>query len=230
MTAKESWFPCSRQARYLLIMKTAAFTAVDANRILIGFGADTPNGVWFDTVYAPKLAVYDTTYQIWDNPVTGTLLALDNLKDAENDFFPVYRQFYGVVKALPFVTNSLLEAMGFLPHRSGNYSHHPVDRTFINLIIKPLGNLMLSAAFENRDTGSSAIPYYLTGAVIYYAVSDTPVTGQAELPLSRLATRSPVNLIFEPKQRGKTVYIAARWQNRRGELGPWSEIVSAIIP
>ena len=230
MTAKESWFPGSRRARYLLITKTSAFTAVDANRILIGFGTDTPNGAWFDTVYEPKLTVYDTMYRIWNNPVTSTLVALDDLKDAENNFFPVYRQFYGIVKALPYVTDGLLEAMGFPPRPSGNYSHHSVDRTFIDLIIKPLGNLMLSAAFINRDTGSSAIPYYLTGAVIYYTVSDTPVTDQAELSLSRLATRSPVNLIFESTQRGKTVYIAARWQNRRGELGPWSEIVSAIIP
>jgi hypothetical protein len=31
-------------------------------------------------------------------------------------------------------------------------------------------------------------------------------------------------------QRGKTVYFALRWENTRGEKGPWSEIMSAIIP
>ena len=229
MTVKAGWFPSSRRARYALVTKTTAFTAVDANRVRIDFGAG-PNGVWFDATYTPKLTAYDTTYRIWDNPATSSLIVLDNLKDAEKDFFPVYRRFYRTVKVFPFVTDGLLEAMGFPPRPSGNYTHYPVDRMFINLLLRPLGNLALLAAFANRDTGSSVIPYYLNGAVIYYSVSDTPVTGQTELPHSRLATRSPLELIFEPEQRGKTVYFAARWQNRWGELGPWSEIVSAVIP
>ena len=61
-------------------------------------------------------------------------------------------------------------------------------------------------------------------------VSDTPVVDQNALFHSKLATRSPHKFAFPPEQRGKTVYLAARWQNRRGELGPWSAIVSAIIP
>ena len=230
MATTNNWFPSSRQERFALISKTTAFTSVAGNRALIGFAADTPNGVWFDTDYMPKLTAYDTNYRIWNTPSTSTPMALDDLKDAENNFFPVYREFHGIVKALPFVTNSLLEALGFPPRPSGDLVHHPVDRLFIDLITKPLGSMVLSVAFVNRDTGSSTIPYYLTGAVIFYAVSDTPVTSQAELSHSKLASHSPLELIFTPEQRGKTVYLAGRWQNRRGELSPWSEIVSAIIP
>jgi hypothetical protein len=213
-----------------MITKTTGFMAVEDNRIAIGFGHETPYGIWFDTYYVPKQTVYSAAYATWDNPATSTPVALDDLKDAENEFFPLYHTFYGTVKASPLVTNARLEELGFPPRPSGGHSPHPVDKTFIDLFVKPLGNLVLSAAFLNRDTGSSNIPYYLSGAVIYYAVGDTPVADQNLLPYSRLASRSPFELIFEPEQRGKMVSLAARWQNRRGELGPWSEIVTVIIP
>jgi hypothetical protein len=229
-TTQRRWFPASREARYLLITKTTAFMDAGDNRIRIGYGPGTPNGVWYDSVYVPKLTAYNQAYRTWANPATSTRIALDNLKDAEKSFFPLYRKFYAVAKASPLVSGGDLEQMSFPLRHAGGRSPHPVDRIFIDLIVKPLGNLVLSAAFVNRDTGSSVIPYYLSGAVIYYAVSDTPAVNQNELPYARLATRSPLELIFNPEQRGKTVYLAARWQNGRGELGPWSEIVSAIIP
>jgi hypothetical protein len=213
-----------------MIIKTAAFMAVEDNRVTVGFGTQTPYGTWYDTHYVPLQTAYLAAYQTWDNPATSTPVAFDNLKDAEKAFFPAYREFYGMMRASVLVTNASLEAMGYPPRSSGGHSHHPVDRYFIDLILKPLGNLVISVAFVNRDTGSSVIPYYLTGAVIYYVISDTPVVNQNALPYSRLATRSPLELTFSPEDRGKTVYLAARWQNRRGELGPWSEIVMAVIP
>ncbi|MDR2139069.1 MAG: hypothetical protein LBP50_05940 [Tannerella sp.] len=228
--ANKNWFPTSRKERNALITKTTEFTSVEDNRILIGFGPATPLGAWYGTTYSPGLTAYNTAYQIWDTPATSTRLALDNLKDAEHVFFPVYREFYGTVKASPLVTNAQLEAMGFPPRSSGGHSPHPVDGTFIDLILKPLGSMALSVGFVNRDTGSSFVPYYLTGAVIYYAVGETPVSDQNALPHSRLASHSPFELIFNPSERGLTVSLAARWQNRRGELGPWSDIVTAVIP
>jgi hypothetical protein len=228
--ANKKWFPDAREARHAMIVKTAAFMAVGDNRITIGFGSQTPYGTWYDTKYAPKLAAYLAAYQIWDNPATSTPVALDNLKDTEGDFFPAYREFYGMVRASALVSDASLEEMGYPPRPAGSHTPHPVDRYFIDLILKPLGNLVISVAFVNRDTGKSIIPYFLTGAVIYYMVSDTPVVNQNDLAHSRLASRSPLELIFSPENRGKTVYLAARWQNRRGELGPWSEIVAVVIP
>jgi hypothetical protein len=201
-----------------------------ANRNRIGFEANSANGIWYNSTYTPKLTLYNTNYALWDDPATSTSLALDNLKDAEKDLFPLYRQFHATVKGSPLVSNADLEAMGFPPRESGGGSPHPVDHTFVDLNVLPLGNLVINIAFENRDTGSSVVPYYLTGVVIYYVTSDTPIVNQNQLSFSRLATHSPFELIFDPEQRGQTVYISGRWQNRRGELGPWSDIVSAIIP
>jgi hypothetical protein len=45
-----------------------------------------------------------------------------------------------------------------------------------------------------------------------------------------MASKTPHSLDFPEEERGKTVYIAAAWQNERGIIGPWSEIQNAIIP
>jgi hypothetical protein len=45
-----------------------------------------------------------------------------------------------------------------------------------------------------------------------------------------MASKTPHALEFIEAQRGKTVYIAAAWQNERGLIGQWSEIQSAVIP
>jgi hypothetical protein len=155
-------------------MKTTAFMDVIDNRNRISFGADTPDGVWYDSIYTPKRLAYCSAYRLWANPATCTRMAVDS--------------------------------------------------------IKPLGILVLSVTFRNRDTGSSVKPYYLNGAVICYGVSDTPVVDRETLPYARLATRSPFKPAFDPCRHGRTVCPAARRQNRRGEVGPWSEIIPAIVP
>jgi hypothetical protein len=200
------------------------------NRATIGFAATTPSGAWFDTAYAPKHLIYDVAFQKWADPATSTPMVLDDLKDAEEVFFPLYRTFYGTVKASPLVTNAYLEDMGFPPRPSGGHSPHPVDKLFVNINASPMGNYTIKVTFENRDTGKSNVPGYLTGVVIYYIVSDTPVTNPADLAYSRLATHSPYELGLDPTQQGKTAYLAGRWQNARGERGPWSSIIKIIVP
>jgi hypothetical protein len=65
---------------------------------------------------------------------------------------------------------------------------------------------------------------------ITWLVSDVPPTRWDELIHSVVDTRSPYTFIFENDMRGRHFYFAIRWENTRGEKGPWSEIMSAIIP
>jgi hypothetical protein len=59
---------------------------------------------------------------------------------------------------------------------------------------------------------------------------DAPPADHNALTRSVLATRTPHTFEFTEEERGKTVYMAACWQNEKGQKGPWSEIVSAIVP
>jgi hypothetical protein len=47
---------------------------------------------------------------------------------------------------------------------------------------------------------------------------------------SAFDTKSPYTFVFEEAQRRKMLYFCLRWENGKGEKGPWSEIYSAVIP
>jgi hypothetical protein len=52
----------------------------------------------------------------------------------------------------------------------------------------------------------------------------------AEHANANMATWNLVTLEFEEEARGKTVWFCLRWENTRGEKGPWSEFLNAIVP
>jgi hypothetical protein len=86
-------------------------------------------------------------------------------------------------------------------------------------------------SFYERGHGhKKAKPFGQHCAEIAWVLSDTPVTRWDGLIHSNVDTNSPLTLSFENDQRGKTVYFALRWENTRGEKGPWSNIKNAIIP
>jgi hypothetical protein len=96
--------------------------------------------------------------------------------------------------------------------------------------IKILDIMRLAIHFRDQGSSTKAKPYGMDGAVIYWAILDHVPAGIEELTNSVLATRTPHILEFTEHDRGKTVYIAMRWQNEKGHKGPASEIQSAIIP
>jgi hypothetical protein len=75
-----------------------------------------------------------------------------------------------------------------------------------------------------------AKPSGYDGAVIIWDILDEPPASIHDLTLHTMASRTPHALEFTEEERGKTVYIAAAWQNERGLVGNWSEILSAVIP
>jgi len=75
-----------------------------------------------------------------------------------------------------------------------------------------------------------AKPTGYKGAMIRWAVLDHPPADHSELINHKLSSRTPYYIKFSDTQRGKTVYVSAAWQNERGYLGDYSEIVSAVVP
>jgi hypothetical protein len=57
----------------------------------------------------------------------------------------------------------------------------------------------------------------------------SPATDPDELTYLATDTRSPYVYHFEGKDAGKAAYYWLRWENTRGETGPWSDSVMATI-
>jgi len=88
----------------------------------------------------------------------------------------------------------------------------------------------LEIGFSDQDKQTRGKPYGVSGAVIRWAILETPPANVDDLNNSILDTASPCILEFTEEQRGKRVYFCLAWQNPKGEKGPWSEIENAIIP
>jgi hypothetical protein len=106
----------------------------------------------------------------------------------------------------------------------------PVPPTRPEIYLKILDIMRLAIHVWDQGSTRKAKPYGVDGAVIYWAILDHVPSSLEELTNSVLATRTPYVLEFTEQDRGKTVYIAMRWQNEKGRKGPASEIQSAIIP
>jgi hypothetical protein len=104
----------------------------------------------------------------------------------------------------------------------------PTTRPEFDLKVKDIRQI--SVAFWDQGSTSKAKPYGMNGAVVSWAVLDHAPAGPEALTKSMLATHTPYTLEFIEEERGNTVYIALQWQNESGEKGPWSEILSTIIP
>ena len=129
----------------------------------------------------------------------------------------------------PVITDAQRVALG-LNIRDTTHTKIPVpsSRPTLNISVDDFRRLKI--AFHDKGSASKAKPYGINGAVIAYAVLNTPPASIADLNRSVLATRTPHIIEFAETERGKTAYIAICWQNEKGEKGPWSEIENVIVP
>ncbi|MDR1340847.1 MAG: hypothetical protein LBK58_12450 [Prevotellaceae bacterium] len=82
----------------------------------------------------------------------------------------------------------------------------------------------------DSKSGRRAKPKGVHGYEIKWAVLEEPVTRLAQLTESSFSTRSTFRMTFSSEQRGKKLSFALRYENTRGEKGPWSKIMTAYIP
>lgn len=129
----------------------------------------------------------------------------------------------------PAVTDADRVSMG-LPVHDRKPSPVPTPATVPEFEVKMPVPRRLEIHF--RDTGSTrrAKPPGVHGVEIRWALLKESPASLDELTRSGFDTRSPYTLDFDENHRGQSVYLALRWENSRGEKGPWSDIARAIIP
>jgi hypothetical protein len=129
----------------------------------------------------------------------------------------------------PIITDADRARLGISVH-DVTPTNIPVPGTRPVIDVRILDFRRLEIHFHDTESESRAKPYGVNGAVINYAVLDAPPANLDALARNVLATRTPHILEFTEEERGRTVYIAMRWQNEKGQKGPWSKIESAIVP
>jgi hypothetical protein len=120
------------------------------------------------------------------------------------------------------VTPEIRELLG-LPRKDG--SKTPTVAPHTTAIIKSLNKNSAEVIFTLTDseTKKAALPDTVDEALVYYDTSPTPILHQEELTFRTTVPHAHFTISFPTTERGKPLYIAVRWHNKKG-LGPWSEI------
>lgn len=117
-----------------------------------------------------------------------------------------------------------------IPPRSASHTPQPPPATHPGCRADTSELRQVGLVFWDNGSSKRGKPENAHGAEIGWGVLDEPPVSVSGMTHSAFATKSPHVLLFDESERGKRVYYCLRWENMKGEKGPWGEIGSAIIP
>jgi len=187
------------------------------------------NASWFNGTLLPAQESWESCWAAYVDEATRTPNDTFLKTEARKTYEPILRQLVAQLLASPLVSDGQLNLMGLhrRPHES---TPVPVPQTHPVAEIDSSEPSQLTIHFKNAGSESKAKPFGVHGAEIVWDFGAEPPVDPSDLTHSTFDTNSPMTLAFNGADRGRTVYFAVRWENTRGEKGPWSMTYSAIIP
>jgi hypothetical protein len=187
------------------------------------------NQPWFTGQLIPAKQAWEAAWAKYLDPAQRTRLITFSKREKRKAYEKLLRILVQMLESNPLVSDDDRREMGIAIRKPGRTPVKP-PTTYPEFIIDTSIIRCLNILFWNLGSKSKAKPHGIHGAEIRWAILDHPPLSVDELIHSGFDTRSPCKLTFDESERGKTVYFCLRWENTRGEKGPWSEIVMAIIP
>lgn len=172
-----------------------------------------------------KLVAWNEIFPQSQNSNTKTKTIIQIKDGAKEELMTALRAVYADIPASVWT----LEDRNTLnmPERSTSKTPAPVPTTVPIGQVNTSRRLEHTISFTNED-GSSAKPFGVHGCQIWYKIG-TPAVDPSELSFMFTDTSSPHIHQFSGEHVGKNVYYWLRWENTRGETGPWSDVVMATI-
>jgi hypothetical protein len=185
-----------------------------------------------EAVFQPVLdlqTVFETAYTKALDPNRGTVDVADKNR-ARAAFEKALRSF---VKAFllysPFVSDKDRDEMQ-IPIHDKTPTPVPPPATFPEYDVDTSIPNRLTVHFWDEATKQRKKPKGVHGAEIRWEMRNTAPEKAEDLVNSDFTTRTPHTFVFTGDRQGQRVYFCLRWENNKGEKGPWGAIVSAIVP
>ena len=182
------------------------------------------------TVVKTKQSTWTTAYAKASNKQNRTAADVLAKDDAGDDFKKAIRSFVAQwLASNTKVTDSDRTRMG-LTVKTGTRTPTPAPTT------SPVGTIDFSVRlqhsihyYDEASAHSNAKPVGVHGCEIYMKVDGDAPKDASELTYIGTCTASPYTVKFDGAKAGKIVYYWLRWVNTRGEAGPWSTTVNAMV-
>lgn len=184
---------------------------------------------WMDQQLLPEKAKWESAWVAYRNPLTRTRSITATKQGTRKTYEKLLRVLVRNLTHNTRITNEERLNMGLIiPSATG--TPIPPPATYPGFSIDTSLIRWLSVHFRDRESTSRGKPKGVHGAEIRWDIRDTPPQNVTDLVNSSFATKTPLSLEFKENQRGKNVWFCLRWENTKGEKGPWSEMTGAIIP
>jgi hypothetical protein len=215
------FFP-KRDAELLEWLKN--FSAVLAeNASAWNIPADAASGL------TAEAGAYETIYEAakGENGTRALVLEKNEKRDAlKSDVRNIKNKYIDYNDA---VTDPDRERLG-LPIRDRKPTPKPRPVSRPTLEVLPTNNRQHTAAAINQATGTKTKPADAYGVRYVWEIRETAPANAGELRHSVFRRKTTEVFDYNEEDRGKRVYYADCYENAKGEAGPWSDIVEAIIP
>jgi hypothetical protein len=204
---------------------------LDGNAYHYGLDKDSRSGDWYRVEFKPKYNVYTPIYEEWADLKKRTPFVTEELVAAEKELRPLFRKLCASLKDSMLVTDADLVTLGLPKRRSGKRKRAPIADLPPMFEVRPLESSRIRIYFYPESSPAKrGKPEGQSGVEVRWRFSDRTVTSPSKFTRSRFSTASPCTLEFDSGDSGKEIEIVLRWENTRGEKGPWSHIARVVIP
>jgi len=210
-------FPSKEVELNLYFQAVVSYLVTNAVRL----GVSTSN----QTTITTRLAVWNSVYSASQNSNTKTKSIVENKDIAKDNLITTLRSIYADIPASSLTVED---------RNTLNIAESSATRTpALVPITKPIAQVDTSKRLEytilfTNEDGTLAKPAGARGCQIWFKIGE-PATDPRELSYMATDTASPYTYHFAGDVAGKNEYYWLRWENTRGETGPCSDVVMAIV-
>jgi hypothetical protein len=163
------------------------------------------------------------------DPATRTKITVAVKDELRASCEQLCRQFSMLIKYNAGISDADKLAIGIKPVNNTRTPRHVAGTSpLLNILLNTPGEQSLRYA-DSTTPDSAAKPAGAVSIQIYRAIAEAPIADPDLASFYGNFTRNPVAASFSAADRGKIATYYARWQGKRGDVGPWSLPVSMAI-
>lgn len=173
---------------------------------------------------------FHTAFLLTSNPATRTTTNVTAKDAAKAAMLVTLRAQYRIIKANPTVLDANKVSLGIVVNDPVP-TPIPPPATFPLLSVAASASLQHTVGYSDSATPTlRRKPSGVTGMVMFRGVGVAAALDPTQLDFLAVDSSTPIaTAAFAAADVGKVASYAGRWTNAKGELGPWSPIVTKTV-
>lgn len=175
---------------------------------------------------------YAAAYALSNAPGTRTSVTVAATVTARNTLVAVIRNYARIILANSGVADADKTDLGLIVRDPVNTPiPTPTTNPILGLIGITPGQLTMTFKDSASGAGVKAKPFGATQMQLFMLLGTVAPVSPAATPFAAVFTKTPFAVSTVGGAAGATAFMYARWINQKGQVGPWSSLLtSAIMP